>query len=196
MNNATEDAYRASSIDWRRLRKYAERVARETKAPRATTTVNGFESVDEIRRGFFGRTRTVQVATPFSREERLDYWVLDSRFIRKTWRLDARNTTAAYERYEYCLRGDGRLVVRGETYDEFEGPRFNLYYQEGTHSNSEGDFTDRDVELFDFERGYLESTRTYPHVHTDNIPGRRRIAHNRGVGLSLRLKKLLEQAPD
>lgn len=180
--------YEQTTIDWTRLRSYAQRVARETRAPRTSETVRREEWVDEVSSGFFGGRKVTKVRRWVDRSEPADYWLLDARSFRRLRRIDAQHRSTDVSTTRYCLRRDGQLVLRTESYDEFEGPRYgSSHYAEGTHEFREREFDEHAVMLFDFERGY----RNTGEITTDGIHGRR-LSHAKGVGLSLRLKRLLE----
>lgn len=181
--------YESSTIDWDRLRRYAERVARETKAPRHTVVTRSEEWADEVvGRTLFGKPKTAKARRWVERKAVADYWLLDERTYRRNRRLDHSNKSTDVVKTRYCLLSNGSLVVRTESYDEFEGPRYGGY-QEGTHTFEERPFGADDVELFDHASGYLSRGDVF------STSGRgRRIAHAKGVGLSIRLKKLLESS--
>src|SRR5829696_7950471 len=104
--------YHESILDGARLRTYAMRVARETEVPATFDTVT--EVVDDIQveRRFFGlSTREVAVQRTVRRRSELGYWVIESRYWRRTTRSGDREERVR-ENSEYCLRSDGNLVVR------------------------------------------------------------------------------------
>ena len=189
--DTSDISYEDSTIDWDRLRSFAKRVARESKRPRPTTTVRGVEQTQEVKRGLFGGTKVVRGTRPFERLEQVDYWVLDHRYYRRQRRVDARNTDTEVMLFDCCLHTDGRLMLRTDSYDEFEGPTYRNHYEESTHSHSEVAFVNAQVELFDFEMG-SHSVRGDLKIDTNNVAGKRRIAFARGVGLSLKLKAMLD----
>lgn len=184
-------SYNDSAIDWDRLRSYAQRVARESQRPRPTITVRGVDQTQEVRRGLFGRAKIVNLARPFERAEPVDHWVLDSRYYRRQCIVDANNTITEVTLYTYCLKTDGRLMLCADAFEEYEGPKYSNHYAETTHSLSETAFENAEVEIFDFEMGY-HSVRGDMKIDTNNVPGKRRIAFARGVGLSLKLKALID----
>jgi hypothetical protein len=187
---AGDAAYEHSVLTWDKLRRYAERVARDTKAPRHTVVTRSEEWVEEVvGRTLFGKPKTEKIRRMAKRSEVSDHWVLDERTHRLIRRLDGQNTSTDVVKARYCLLSNEALVVRIESYDEFEGPRYDGY-REGTHTVEERPFGDDDVLLFDYAPDYRWSGGD---VFSSMGRGRR-TAHAKGVGLSIRLKKLLESA--
>lgn len=97
------------------------------------------------------------------------------------------------ERITYFLANDGRLLRKCEYWTDvtiIDGRRTE-YMEEG-RGESITEFDARDVELFDYER-YHKSFNAYgAHFTSDREPGRRVLYHAKGVGLSKRLKGILE----
>jgi hypothetical protein len=184
-------AYERSELDWNRLRRYAEKVARETRVPRRTRqVVERSERTRQVRSGLFGlftRQETYTVDVP--RTETDDFWVLQSRSWHKKERGQGNQADEdVTEMYDYCLTVKGGLVVRvtSETDCFFKGA---LTFSDRT--TSEKPMTADDVMLFDFEaeRYYREKGRFT--IETDRDPDHKRLKHHaKGVGLSLALKRL------
>lgn len=184
-------AYERSEVDWNRLRRYAEKVARETRVPRGTRqVVERSERTRQVSGGLFGlftREETYTVDVP--RTETDDFWVLQSRSWHKKERGQRNQADEDLtELYYYCLTVKGALVVRvtSKTDCFFKGAwRFS------DSETSERPMAADDVMLFDFEaeRYYREKGRFT--VETDRDPDRKRLKHHaKGVGLSLALKRL------
>ncbi|MER6111827.1 hypothetical protein [Streptomyces hirsutus] len=191
MSRLDRAAYERSELDWNRLRRYAEKVARETRAPRRSRqVVERSERVRQVKSGPFGlftREETYTVDVP--RTETDAFWVLQSRSWHKL-EHGRGNQPDEDQRafYEYCLTVKGGLVVRltSETEVFFKGAL--TFWDKKT---SEQPMTADDVMLFDFEaeRYYQEKGRFT--IETDRDPDRKRLKHHaKGVGLSLALKRL------
>ncbi|MBH5135539.1 hypothetical protein I3J14_36525 [Streptomyces sp. HB-N217] len=191
MSRPSRAAYERSELDWTRLRRYAERVARETRAPRRTRqVVERSERTRQVRSGPFGlftRQETYTVDVP--RTETDDFWVLQSRSWHKKERghgNQADEDQSAW--YEYCLTVQGGLVVRVTSETEVFPKGAPMFSDRTT---SDRPMTAEDVALFDFEalRYHREEGRVT--VETDRDPDHKRLRHHaRGVGLSLALKRL------
>ncbi|MFD5269490.1 hypothetical protein [Streptomyces sp. NPDC058335] len=191
MSRPSRVAYEQSELDWNRLRRYAQKVARETRAPRGTRqVVERSERVRQVRSGPFGlftRQETYTVDVP--RTETDEFWVLQTRSWHKKERGQGNQADEDLtELYDYCLTVKGGLTVRvtSETDAFFKGA---LTFSDRT--TSERPMTADDVMLFDFEpeRYYREKGRFT--IETNRDPDRRQLKHHaKGVGLSLALKQL------
>jgi len=110
-------------------------------------------------------------------------WVLDSRFWRHTDKTPRYVETERYD-IRYLLERNGALTVELVSWSEIMNPS----YWETPKETSSRSFTDADVMLFDYERSYYSSNVTV----TDRDPGKKLLVHSKGIGLSKRLKALLE----
>lgn len=200
--------YEKTTIDWGRLRKYAERVARETRltpdAPWSyTTTVSRSEVVSPAREGFFGIGAKAEVRRDVFRNESVrvlpEHWVID----RRQW--NRRQTSHSVgvrieendrEEHVFALLRDGELKVAVLTTNEvwnYRGPKTELVVP----PNSEHRVRDMDehhVRMLDFEKRYYDGSgsRSSTFSWGDRDPGRRLLRHAKGVGLNLELKRILE----
>ncbi|GAA2285446.1 hypothetical protein GCM10010415_64290 [Streptomyces atrovirens] len=191
MSRPSRAAYEQSELDWNRLRRYAEKVARETRTPRRTRqVVERSERVRQVKGGLFGlftRQETYTVDVP--RTETDAFWVLRTRSWHKKERGQRNQPDEDQSAlYDYCLTVKGGLVVRVTSHTDvfFEGA---LTFSDTT--TSEQPMTADDVMLFDFEaeKYYREEGRFT--IQTDRDPDRKRLKHHaKGVGLSLALKRL------
>ncbi|WP_328836661.1 hypothetical protein [Streptomyces europaeiscabiei] len=191
MSRPDRAAYEQSALDWTRLRRYAEKVVRETRAPRGTRqVVERSERVRQVRSGLFGlftRQETYTVDVP--RTETDDYWVLQHRSWHKKER--GRGSQAdedTSELYRYCLTVKGGLVVKVTSETDVFPKSGGMFRHETT---SERPMTAEDVMLFDFEAQWYHRKEGRFTIETDRDPDRNRLKHHaKGVGLSLALKRL------
>jgi hypothetical protein len=191
LSRPSRAAYERSELDWNRLRRYAEKVARETRAPRGTRqVVERSERTRQVRSGPFGlftRQETYFVDVPHTETD--DFWVLQSRSWHKKERGHGNQADEDQsERYEYCLTAQGGLLVRVTSETEVFSKGAPMFRES---SMSEQPMTAEDVMLFDFEpkRYYREEGRFT--VETNRDPDHKRLKHHaKGVGLSLALKRL------
>ncbi len=201
-------AYDASRIDWDRLKRYAQRVARETKVPlRPPVTYNRrVSTVVPIERrtgGLFGfgvRTEVVNEHRTVDQiiEALAPHWLLDYRHWhrednRRHGGVRIQETTHA--QLYLALLPDGRLVkvvVTEEEVMEFGAMRSGLLRRDFEHSF--GEATEWDITPLDFEKRYRESGRhdVGMKIWGDRDPGQRLLRHAKGVGINLALKDLLE----
>ncbi|MFD9001448.1 hypothetical protein ACFV0T_10830 [Streptomyces sp. NPDC059582] len=191
MSGLSRTAYDRTELDWNRLRHYAEKVARETRAPRGTRqVVEQSERTRQVKSGLFGlSTRQETYTVDIPRTETDDFWVLQSRSWHKKERGRGRQADEDQSNFsQYCLTVTGGLVVKETSRTDVfpkEGPMFS------DTTTSERPMTAEDVMLFDFEalRYYREDKRFT--IETDREPDHNRLKHHaKGVGLSLALKRL------
>ena len=200
-------AYEASTLDWTKLRRYARRVAAETRRPQAQAiayTVTDFRPVSRevVRRtgplGLFRRTEAVSENQPVERSVAVvgGHWVLDTRYqhIERSRRAPGgRYEETTSEKHVYLLQPDGSLTYvmlwEEEAVNNTHGRR--LVFIDRTHHIHE--FNEGDVRMFDFERKYTEDPpdRNGMKVRGDRECGRTLQVHAKGVGLSMALKRLL-----
>lgn len=192
MTESNAKAYEQSQLDWTKLRQYATRVARETRAPRGTTTSVVQETrTREVPTGLFGLSRKQESFTvDVTKEQRNDYWELTQRFWRKGEKgrgTQADETTKCT--IKYCLGTDGTLFVLIETETDVFLKRGGFFT---THESSQHPMTESDVLLFDFAPKY-DSSPGRTSISTNRDPDPSKLKYRaKGVGLSLALKKLLE----
>ena len=182
--------YEQSTIDWARLRAYAKKVAHETRAPRGTNIVTETKIVEDVSYGFFGRRKVSRREVSIENQVLVDYWVLDSASFRQTWK--GKYSTSFHERTMFALRTDGELVVLSESWEDGEGivnDRFS--YNSHAKTFTERAFVEPDITRFDYAREPHRSQGKVEVWSTGN-PSTKRLTHAKGVGLSIRLKQLLE----
>lgn len=206
-----KDTYNASRIDWERLRKYALRVAKETRLALSAPityekTVRQEFSTEKTSGGLFGigaKTITVvenrDVLMPIrvlGNHWKLDYrhWHLEDNY--KTGGVRVQETTHEY--HTLGLMPDGSIfkgcVMETEVLN-FGGARSGLVYLNKEHIVRPID--DQDVLDLDFEKKYRETGRhnVNKKMWGDRDPGPRLLRHAKGVGLNLALKGVLEGKP-
>lgn len=200
-------AYNASTIDWSRIRAYARRVARETRAPAEddlSYSVTEHRTVTkrvEIKYGLFNLfTRVEHKSERVAVDKRVEvagrHWVLERRhhhIERNTKERTYTNQETTHEQHYVVLLADGSLkkVVLTETENMNTAHGRNTYF--ATHDHHLSDLSDRDVEAMDFETRHHEygahGKRTKTWGNRD--PGARLLSHTKGVGLTKALKRLL-----
>ena len=174
--------YENTTLDRAKLERYARKVAGELGGTGPTTNV--VESVVQVpvtTTRWFGlradtklETRTVEreVTTPGSR------WYLDRRVIEHKTKHGRGDYNEEHTVESYYLEWNGGLVVDWESWED--GISGGRYWQGGKEVGNGSPMSDFTILLFD---------------HDFLNPSRRVWAHAKGVGLSLRLKKLLEARP-
>lgn len=214
MPRPIRSAYDQTTLDWDRLRRYAKRVATETRlqpSPAIQYTYSVRQNVKhtEQRPGGFlglGKPRQVHVTTSQWVDKKVtalgEHWVLNHR----TWhRVDttspSKGTTleeSTHEGIYLVLLPAGALktvVVSTTTVLHFGDPRTTgLVQSEAHHSSRDPD--EEDICLLDFETHLRDSHQrhgtTQIHTWTDRVAGNRLIRHAKGVGVNLALKAILE----
>jgi hypothetical protein len=182
--------YEQSQIEWNKLRQFAIRVARETKAPSISGSHVRQESrTREARGGFLGLSkRTEHYKVPVSVTVCTDYWLLDRRLYKKVIRGRVENTIVSNE--SYCLGTDGSLFVLHEGYEGVFAR--GAGYTEAPDDPHVYPMNETHVMLFDFEPAQYNHTDGPQIIYNNNLPDRRRLKyHTKGVGISMALKKLL-----
>lgn len=200
--------YDASHIDWDRLKKYAQRVARETAMPqnppltyRKTTYAD--VPVAKTTSGFLGfgsRSYVISERRPVFREVQAlgPHWSIDRRYWNKeenTRSGNVRVKETTYENYVLALLPDGSLVkaILSETeVVNFREGHSKLVHHEREHSIRA--VSESDVMALDFQKRHRETGRhnVGTKVWGDWDPGKRLLRHTKGVGINLALKDLLE----
>ncbi|MEV4859903.1 hypothetical protein [Streptomyces ossamyceticus] len=200
-------AYEASTADWKRLRAYARKVARQTRRPLAAAigyTVTDYRTVERqvVREhgpfGLFKRTETRSERQPFSRHVPVigQHWVLEVRHQNIEKNVGGRgghHQETTHEKTTYLLLPDGELkcvaVWEEESVHTADG-RTQIVVDTSHHVR---DIGDRDLRTFDFEKCHREYGRHGRGTKTwgDREPGKRLLVHAKGVGLSAALKRLL-----
>ena len=89
------------------------------------------------------------------------------------------------ERYTYALTDAGELTKTCKSWTDCYGD--GRYWEEGAYERT-APFATSDYLVFDFER-YLKISGS---ITGDREPGRRVLFHAKGVGISKRLKKVLD----
>ncbi|MGN2638267.1 hypothetical protein ACTD5D_19145 [Nocardia takedensis] len=195
MNRSGSTTYATSTLDIARLRTFAKRVARETKAPTIgplikTTTV----SVPVVKTrsvGLFG-LRTETYTASESREQTTQvvgpHWVLFT-----TRHFIDEEKTRRYRAYEYAESRIWILDTAGELLKVWQWQDFTLWDDGRTKRESDcavDPMTERDILQMDHEHTFSHHHDRDGHYRGDREPGRV-IRHAKGVGLSLALKHLL-----
>ncbi|MGW4215378.1 hypothetical protein ACWEIJ_45920 [Lentzea sp. NPDC004789] len=200
-------AYNASTIDWSRLRAYAQRVARETRVPAESGisyTTTEYQTVTkevEVKHGFFNLfTRMEPKSETVAVSKRIDvvgrHWVLERRHHHIETNRKERtysNQETIHEQHYVVLLSDGSLkkAVLTETENTTTADGRTRFF--ATHEHSLSDLSTRDVEAMDFEKRYCEygthgkGTKTWG----DRDPGKRLLTQAKGIGLSKALNRLL-----
>ena len=182
--------YERSQIDWKRLRAYARRVARETSRPKEVRVVTkrGKRPKTMYKQRIFRSPIPYTVMEPYEETEHIntDYWVLERRYLREItiWQNDRLVET---EHHEFCLASDGALFKN--VWEELEGSGNT------TPLRVRESLSDEDVMLFDYwpevfsrrdGNTIIESNSRWLHT------GLELRYHAKGVGLSKALGELLE----
>lgn len=206
----SKHVYDESQIDWPRLRAYAKRVSRETTLEldqpvtyQTTKQVSNYRT-ETRRSGFLGlRSKEVKVPVNTSVSTQIEalgkHWRLDSSHHSREDTMNYQSKPvkeeSTYGSTTFALMPDGQLtllcVIREETlllsgnYEHHE----KIHHQIGTFSGAE-------VEHFDFNHPYFESTSHSGglkiHVWGNKRTGGKLLRHAKGVGLTLALKHILE----
>lgn len=201
-------AYDTSRIDWQRLNKYAQRVARETKLPlnpALTYSKRVWTDVPVERRkdslfGLWARTETVNVRRGVDQNiEALGaHWLLDTRHhhiedTQKRSTIRVQETTHEY--HTLALLPDGTLmkvcILETEVLN-FGNVRSGLVHQEKDHTSAPP--REWDITAIDFEKRYQEwgTHNGGKKSWGDREPGKRLLRHAKGVGINLALKDVLQ----
>ena len=169
---ANRAEYDASQLDWDRLKRYAQRVARETGMPRTSPVANVIG----------------------------EHWPLDRRrwTIQKNSRSGGqRYQETIHETHLLALLPDGRLVkvITAETASSYSGTAGRGSDSKFWHNCRDAE--ESDITALDFERRYTEQGRSNDSQRSwgDRDPGRRLVRHAKGVGVNLALKDVLEGRP-
>lgn len=182
--------YDQSQINWEKLRKFAARVARETKVrPTSGSFLRQESRTRQVRAGMFGlSTRAERYSVSVPVRFCPDYWVLERRWYKKVSRGRVENTEVTD--LSYCLGSDGSLFVLSESYEGIWTKAAG--YCEAPEEPHTRPMNEADVQLFDFEQ------RNYHHadgpvtIDNNTLPDPRRLKFDsKGVGISIALKKLL-----
>lgn len=195
MEGPDRGVYANSRIDWEKLRRFAVRVAKETRVARRThAQTTQVTKTREVRGGFLGLSRRTESYTvPVTKTLTEDHWVLEQRYWKKYENgSGSMADETSCEMMYYCLGTDGSLFVRVESWEEVS-PKGMAYF-ENRHEPTVKPMDDNDVVLFDFEpKRYYTGGRTT--IDTDRDPDKLRLKYDaKGIGLSLALKRLLERA--
>lgn len=172
-------AYEDTVFDRAKLDRYAKRVARELGGTGPTTKlVESVEKVPTTTTRWFGlRTETSHQNRTVSREVPVpaSRWFLDQRTVTSRTNYSRSQWDDDHSVERYYLEWDGRLVVDWKSWEEgsTDGMRW------GPSGNQAGSRPMSDDTILLFDHDFLD-------------PSRRIRVHAKGVGLSLRLKKLLE----
>jgi hypothetical protein len=200
-------AYNASTIDWSRIRAYAQRVARETRTPAEngiSYTTTEYQTVTkqvEVKYGLFNLfTRVENKSDRVAVSKRVDvvgrHWVLERRHHHIECNRKERtytNQETTHEQHYVVLLADGSLkkVVLTETENMTTEHGRNTFF--AMHEHHLSDLSADDVEAMDFEKRHSEygthgrGTKTWG----DREPGKGLLSHAKGVGLTKALKRLL-----
>lgn len=200
--------YDASYIDWDRLKKYAQRVARETAMPlnppltyrRTTYTDTPVTKTTSGFLGFGSRSYVVHERRPVCRDVQAvgPYWPIDLRHWHKEENTRNGNVRIQETNHEYhtlALLPDGSLVMAIISETEvinFRESQAKLVHHEQGHSIRA--VNESDVVALDFQKCHRESGRhnVGTMVWGNWNPGKRLLRHAKGVGINLALKDLLE----
>lgn len=190
-------AYQRSSIDWDRLRRYARKVAKETRLPMAPDVTFNKQVRREVTRpirGFLGRTR---------QETRTESVEVGVTVLGPHWAIDRRHW-----HHEKTTRSGGTVDIRGEhewattallpngdltvAFVFEEELVVDSVFQHSRKQHEVRPINESDVLLMDHHR--RTTNQTLPggvHLWTDRQPGPLN-RHAKGVGLNLALKDILE----
>ncbi|WP_071288558.1 hypothetical protein [Mycolicibacterium llatzerense] len=203
-------AYEASAADWDQLRRFAQRVAKETRqplqAPIAYTTKTHIDVPVTVSAPGFAGLLGRRVDTT-RREERTQdvvvvgrHWLLERRhhhIERNTRGKDYTNQETTHEQHYYVLLPDGSMkhvcLWEEELVYTSHG---RTTFRPGEKSHLCNDLnSDFDLRIFDYASHYHEhgthgrGTKTWG----DREPGRKLLVHAKGIGLSKTLKRLLPE---
>lgn len=195
-------SYDASAIDWGRLSRYAQRVARETALPPSPPYVDqvpatSTRAVERSTKGFLRlRRRTIQdVETVTTSSEVVvlgEHWPLHQWYWHheRTERHGGRVTIETISEYaKTVLLATGRLALLLVHEEELVA---SSRYVGKTVTNSVRDLEESDVTRLDFAHNYTENNFAGGlHVWGTREP-RQRLRHAKGVGINLALKAVLE----
>lgn len=175
-------AYSDSVLDRVRLERYAERVARELGgAGPSTRVVESIVQVPVTTTRWFGlRVDTIDESRTVRREELVpgSRWYLDRRSTSSKTQHGRGDYNEQHDVESFYLEWDGELTCDWESWED--GISRGRYWMGGKETGAKRPMSDFSILLFDHD--FLDPTRR---VRT----------HAKGVGLSLRLKKLLEVRP-
>lgn len=175
-------AYEHTVLNRAKLERYAKRVARELGGAGPTTRV--VERVVEVpvttTRWFGLRTDTTHESRMVRRDEAVpsSRWFLDRRVMGNRTQHGRADYTDQHDVESFYLEWDGELTCDWESWED--GISGGRYWKGGKEGGERQPMSDFSILLFDHD--FLDPTR-------------RVRVHAKGVGLSLRLKKLLEERP-
>lgn len=185
--------YDASSIDWIRIRHLAERVAGETRTPRASREAKVIEKRERtVAGGFLNLAKRVETyAVEVAQTVPTDYWVLAVTFWSKKTRLSDAVDERRRAKTEYCLRANGELFGRSESWDEIDTHDGNGFCQTGDVGLHEWQMDERQILRFDFRPDRYHDATGDVTVDTDDEPSDELLYSRKGAGLEASLDKLL-----
>ncbi|WP_328617234.1 hypothetical protein OHS18_13410 [Amycolatopsis sp. NBC_00355] len=200
-------AYNASTIDWSRIRAYAQRVAREARTPAEkgiSYTTTEYQTVTkqvEVKHGAFNlftrvENKSERVAVSKCVDVVGSHWVLERRHHHIECNTKERtytNQETTHEQHYVVLLADGSLkkVILMETENMNTAHGRSTFF--ATHQHHLRDLSASDVEAMDFEKRHSEygthgrGTKNWG----DREPGKQLLSHAKGVGLTKALKRLL-----
>lgn len=180
-------------MDWPRLTAFALRVSKETKespivlAQPITTTRT---VTQDVPGGWFkaATTKSWTVSETVSIDVGVPCFVLDRRFY-SAERDGGSSRYAERTERAYCLTAAGALVV--QTWSVSESASSSGLVISWMEEPSTVPMSEVDVRLFDFLPGSEISTSSGERFESTDVPGQRLLYDRAGVGLSVRLKRML-----
>ncbi|MCX2966842.1 hypothetical protein GIY30_02325 [Gordonia sp. HNM0687] len=195
MTSNVPGKYAASTLDTRRIRAYARRVARETTTAPAeplTKCTQVYVPVVKIRSvGFLGlkkETYTAHETHERSIEVVGSHWVLFS-----TRHFITQGKCKRHKAYEYEETNSWVLATNGELLKVWQWGDFTLFNSGVTKRESDCTvraMTEDDILELDHDHKFTHYEDRSGHYRGDRQAGRI-VRHAKGVGLSLKLKQLL-----
>nr|WP_157527176.1 hypothetical protein [Kibdelosporangium sp. MJ126-NF4] len=196
-------AYHASTIEWSRIRVFAQRVARETRTPAEqgiSYTTTAYQTVTkqvEVKYGIFNLfTKPERTSERVEVNKQVDvvgrHWVLERRnhHIEQTT-MERTNQETTHEQHFVVLLADGSLkkviLIETENVNTAHG-RYTFF---SIHEHTVHDLSTSDVEAMDFEKRHYSTTKAHVQNWGDREPGKQLLSHAKGVGLTKALKRLL-----
>lgn len=196
-----QPAYEASQIDWRRLRAFANRVAKSTTVEPQPSLMVSLKETFPLQRtvrsgGIFGfgakdHTESYSEERDVQREVLGPHWILDQRrYHRDEW-LSKDILETDDQITHLVLESDGSLTT---VYHKDEGRSAPLWSDKIDQCVDVRRFNDDDVTSFDFEKvsshWEIRGRGLAPTRAMNEQVGRKLLRHAKGAGLSMRLKEL------
>jgi hypothetical protein len=185
--------YDASSIDWDKINKLAQRVAKETKAPCSEIEMEVEEAKErKVSYGFLYLQRRVEFYKEKTKKRIADCWILQSRSFYKSETDKNRSRHEESHQYYYCLHKDGYLFTRTTIeYLEIDSSNWSAH----TYNDYPGDsrMIDYDVQNMDHEVEYSERVEPRLSIVNHSFSRDKLIVSKKGDGITILLNKLLEK---